>query len=129
MRDLDATTRRYETQLGAIVETHESLPDQGVSAVALRLGDSGRVELLAPTALDTPVGRFLARNGEGMHHLAYCVDSIEAELAQLRARGATLIDEVPRDGLYGRVAFIHHESLSGVLTELVEPHHGKGPHG
>ena len=81
---------------------------------------SGRVELLAPLADDTPVGRFLARRGEGMHHLAFGVADIEAELARLRAAGATLIDERPRAGIYGAVAFVHHESLGGVLSELIQ---------
>jgi methylmalonyl-CoA/ethylmalonyl-CoA epimerase len=84
------------------------------------LGESGRVELLAPLAEDTPLGRFLARRGEGMHHLAFGVDDLPAALGRLQAAGATLIDEHPRSGIYGAVAFVHHESLGGVLSELVQ---------
>jgi methylmalonyl-CoA/ethylmalonyl-CoA epimerase len=84
------------------------------------LGEGGRIELLAPLAEDTPVGRFLARRGEGMHHLAFAVDDLPAELARLRAAGAALIDEQPRTGIYGAVAFVHHSSLGGVLSELVQ---------
>jgi methylmalonyl-CoA epimerase len=99
---------------------HERIEEQGVEALALLLGESGRVELLAPLAEDTPVGRFLARRGEGMHHLAFGVDDLPAELGRLQAAGATLIDEHPRSGIYGAVAFVHHESLGGVLSELVQ---------
>ena len=78
------------------------------------------MELLAPLADDTPVGRFIERRGEGMHHLAFAVEDLPAALAQLRADGATLIDERPRTGIYGKVAFVHHSSLGGVLSELVQ---------
>jgi methylmalonyl-CoA epimerase len=78
------------------------------------------VELLAPLAEDTPVGRFLTRRGEGMHHLAFGVADVAGELARLRAAGATLIDEQPRTGVYGAMAFVHHESLGGVLSELIQ---------
>lgn len=120
VRDLEEARDRYERLLGARVEAHERVEDQGVEALALVLGESGRVELLAPLAEDTPVGRFIARRGEGMHHLAFGVDDLPAELARLRAAGATLIDEHPRSGIYGTVAFVHHESLGGVLSELVQ---------
>jgi methylmalonyl-CoA/ethylmalonyl-CoA epimerase len=117
--DLDEAVERYARLLGARVEATERVEEQGVQAAGLLVGE-GRVELLAPLAADTPVGRFLERRGPGMHHLAYAVDDVVAELAELRAAGAQLIDEAPRTGLYGRVAFIHHETLFGVLTELVE---------
>jgi methylmalonyl-CoA epimerase len=119
--DLPQAVERYRQLFGARVEAEELLEDQGVLAAALLLGDGGRVELLSPLAEDTPVGRFLARRGEGMHHVAYAVESIERELASLAADGVTLIDERPRQGLYGAVAFIHPESVFGVLTELVQP--------
>jgi methylmalonyl-CoA/ethylmalonyl-CoA epimerase len=120
VRDLEAARARYERLLGARVEARELVEEQGVEALALLLGDGGRVELLAPLAEDTPVGRFLARRGEGMHHLAFGVADLPAELALLRAAGATLIDEQPRTGIYGAMAFVHHESLGGVLSELVQ---------
>jgi methylmalonyl-CoA/ethylmalonyl-CoA epimerase len=116
--DLDAAVARWCGLLGAEVEAREEVPSQGVRAVALHTG-TGRVELLCPTAADTPVGRFLERRGEGMHHVAFAVDDVVAELALLRAAGATLVDEVPRQGLYGPVAFVHPETMGGVLVELV----------
>jgi methylmalonyl-CoA epimerase len=83
------------------------------------------VELLAPLADDTPVGRFLARSGPGLHHVAYQVSDIEATLAALKADGARLIDETPRTGIRGsRVAFVHPKSSGGVLTEIVQPAEG-----
>jgi methylmalonyl-CoA/ethylmalonyl-CoA epimerase len=111
---------RYGRLFGAQREAAEQVPDQGVEALGLRLGDGGRVELLAPLVADSPVGRFLERRGEGLHHVAYLVGDLDQELARLAATGVTLIDETPRRGLYGRVAFIHPESVGGVLTELVE---------
>jgi len=120
VRDLEAARARYELLFGARVEARERVEEQGVEAVALLLGESGRVELLAPLADDTPVGRFIERRGEGMHHLAFAVEDLPAALAQLRADGATLIDERPRTGIYGKVAFVHHSSLGGVLSELVQ---------
>jgi methylmalonyl-CoA/ethylmalonyl-CoA epimerase len=116
--DLDAAVARWCSLLGAEVEAEEEVPSQGVRAVALHTG-AGRVELLSPTGADTPVGRFLERRGEGMHHVAFCVDDVVVELALLRAAGATLVDEVPRQGLYGPVAFVHPETMGGVLVELV----------
>ena len=120
VRDIEGARERYERLFGARVEARERVEEQGVEAIALLLGDEGRVELLAPLGEDTPVGRFLARRGEGMHHLAFAVADLPAELAGLRAAGATLIDEQPRSGIYGAVAFVHHESLGGVLSELVQ---------
>jgi methylmalonyl-CoA/ethylmalonyl-CoA epimerase len=120
VRDLEEARERYTRLFGARVEARELVPEQGVEALALLLGDDGRVELLAPLAEDSPVGRFIARRGEGMHHLAFGVADLPAALAELRAAGATLIDEQPRSGIYGAVAFVHHESLGGVLSELVQ---------
>ncbi len=94
---------------------------QGVEAVLLDVGES-HVELLRPLADDTPVGRFLAKRGPGLHHVAYGVDDIEAALAQLEAQGIRLIDAVPRTGIRGsRVAFLHPSASGSVLTELVQP--------
>jgi len=118
--DLERAVDRYRDLFGARVEAEERLDDQGVNAAALLLGGEGRVELLEPLGDDTPVGRFLARRGPGMHHVAYAVDDIESELAGLARQGAALIDERPRHGIYGAVAFIHPESVLGVLTELVQ---------
>ena len=119
--DLDAALALHERTYGMPVAHRETLTDQGVEAVLLDVGEN-HVELLRPLADDTPVGRFLARRGPGLHHIAYQVAEIEAALAQLRERGVRLIDETPRIGIRGsRVAFLHPSASGGVLTELVEP--------
>jgi len=119
--DLDEAVATYERLLDATLEHRDRVADQGVEAACLLVGDS-RVELLAPTGDDTPVGRFLAKRGPGMHHVAYAVDDVAATLADLRDRGAELIDESPRSGLFGlQVAFVHPDSVHGVLTEVVCP--------
>jgi methylmalonyl-CoA epimerase len=117
--DLEAAIVAYADLLGATLEHRSVVADQGVEAASLRVGSS-RIELLAPTSEDTPVGRFLAKRGEGMHHVAYEVDDVAAALDELRAAGAELIDERPRAGLFGlEVAFVHPSSVHGVLTEVV----------
>jgi methylmalonyl-CoA epimerase len=117
--DLEDAIATYERLFGARVELRGSLESQGVIAALLAVGD-GRIELLAPTGEDTPVGRFLARRGPGMHHVALESDDVAATLRALAAAGARLIDEEPRPGLFGKqVAFVHHESVYGVLTEVV----------
>jgi methylmalonyl-CoA epimerase len=117
--DLDDAVSTYERLLGATVEARETIESQGAEAVALHVG-GGRVELLAPLGADTPVGRFLARRGPGMHHVAYAVDDLRAELSRLDGQGVQLVDREPRPGLYGlQVAFIHPDAVHGVLTELV----------
>lgn len=118
--DLDAAVGIYTSLLGANFEHRQTVPEQGVEAVMLDVAD-GRVELLRPLGPDTPVGRFLDRRGPGMHHVAYLVDDVQRALDDARAAGATLIDERPRKGLFGmRVAFVHPESVAGVLVEFVE---------
>jgi methylmalonyl-CoA/ethylmalonyl-CoA epimerase len=117
--DLDAAIDRYRRLFGATLEHRETVADQGVEAASLHVGAS-RVELLRPLGPDTPVGRFLAKRGPGMHHLAFGVADLAAELDRLRAAGAQLIDETPRRGLFGlQVAFVHPEATGGVLAELV----------
>ena len=117
--DLDEAIATYERLFGAKVEHRDALVEQGVEAAALLVGD-GRVELLEPTGEDTPVGRFLARRGPGMHHVALETDDVEATLRHLSKAGAHLIDEAPRRGLYGlEVAFVHPDTVHGVLTEVV----------
>jgi methylmalonyl-CoA/ethylmalonyl-CoA epimerase len=117
--DLDEAVATYERLFGARLEHRDSVADQGVEAVSLRVGES-RVELLAPLGDDTPVGRFLAKRGPGMHHVAYEVDDIGASLVELQAAGAELIDTAPRRGLFGlQVAFIHPDAVHGVLSEVV----------
>ena len=117
--DLDEAVEAYRRLFGAELEHRETVPDQGVEAASLRLGE-GRVELLAALGPDTPVGKFLAKRGPGMHHLAIEVDDVGAELDRLAADGAELIDEEPRRGLFGlEVAFVHPHATGGVLAELV----------
>jgi len=117
--NLDRAVATYVALFGAEVEGRQTVPEQGVEAAALLVG-RGRVELLASLGDDTPVGRFLARRGPGMHHVAYEVDDVEAALGELSAAGAELIDEEPRQGLFGlQVAFVHPDALHGVLSEVV----------
>jgi methylmalonyl-CoA epimerase len=117
--DLDDALTTYDRLFGATVEHRATVPEQGVEAAAVIVG-AGRVELLAPTGDDTPVGRFLAKRGPGMHHVAYEVEDVGAELERLSAAGALLIDERPRCGLFGlEVAFLHPDAVHGVLSEVV----------
>jgi methylmalonyl-CoA/ethylmalonyl-CoA epimerase len=117
--DLDAAVDTYTRLFGGEVEHRATVQEQGVEAAAVLMGD-GRVELLAALGEDTPVGRFLANRGPGMHHVAYEVADIDAALADLAEHGAELIDEEPREGLFGlEVAFVHPDSVHGVLSEVV----------
>jgi methylmalonyl-CoA/ethylmalonyl-CoA epimerase len=117
--DLDAAILVYEELFGATVEHRETVAEQGVEAASVRVGPS-RIELLRPLGPDTPVGKFLAKRGPGMHHVAFEVDDVAAELARVAAAGARLIDETPRRGLFGlQVAFVHPEATGGVLAEFV----------
>jgi methylmalonyl-CoA/ethylmalonyl-CoA epimerase len=119
--DLDAAVALHTETYGMPLVHRETVADQGVEAVLLDVGES-HIELLCPLADDTPVGRFLAKRGPGLHHLAYQVTDIDAALAQLRDAGVRLIDEAPRIGIRGaRVAFLHPAASGAILTELVEP--------
>jgi methylmalonyl-CoA/ethylmalonyl-CoA epimerase len=123
VEDLEEVLALYSKRLRMPVEHREILEDQGAEVVLLGVGES-HVELLRPLAADTPVGRFLDRNGPGLHHLAYGTNDIESALDAARAAGLRLIDEGPRTGIRNsRVAFLHPESTGGVLTELVEAAH------
>ena len=117
--DLDEALDTYTRLFGAELEHRATVPEQGVEAAAVLVGNS-RVELLAPTGADTPVGKFLAQRGPGMHHVAYEVDDVHAALSSLTSEGVELIDAAPREGLFGlEVAFIHPDSVHGVLAEVV----------
>src|SRR5437868_8166703 len=119
VEDLDEAVATYERLFGAEVEHRATVPDQGVEAAAVLVG-SGRVELLASLGRETPVGKFLADRGPGMHHVAYEVADLRAALADLTAGGAELIDEEPRRGMFGlEVAFVHPDAVHGVLSEVV----------
>jgi methylmalonyl-CoA/ethylmalonyl-CoA epimerase len=122
--DLDAALKLYDADLDLALVHRETVESQGVEAVLLDVGE-GHVELLAPLGPDTPVGKFLAKNGPGLHHVAYQTADIETELDRLRAAGLRLIDERPRTGIRdSRVAFVHPKSTGGVLTEIVQPAEG-----
>jgi methylmalonyl-CoA epimerase len=121
VEDLDAAIALYAKSFEMELAHRETVQDQGVEAVLLDVGE-GHVELLAPLAPDTAVGKFLARKGEGLHHVAYAVDDIDAALVRIAATGVELIDSEPRTGIRdSRVAFLHPRSTGGVLTEIVEP--------
>jgi methylmalonyl-CoA/ethylmalonyl-CoA epimerase len=117
--DLDEAVRTYERLFGGTLEHRARVDDQGVEAASMRFGDS-RVELLAALGDETPVGKFLASRGPGMHHVAYEVEDVRSALADLRQQGAELIDAEPREGMFGlEVAFVHPDAVHGVLTEVV----------
>ena len=117
--DLDEAVRTYEQLLGARLEHRERVEEQGVEAASMQVGD-GRIELIAPLDDDTPVGRFLASHGPGMHHVAYEVEDLRAALSDLTRQGVELVDVAPRQGMFGlEVAFIHPQSIHGVLSEVV----------
>jgi methylmalonyl-CoA epimerase len=119
--DLDAALVLYGETLSMPLVHRERVDEQGVEAALLDVGE-GHVELLEPLGPETPVGRFLARRGPGLHHVAYQVTDIDATLTALREAGLRLIDDEPRVGIRrSRVAFLHPQATDGVLTELVEP--------
>jgi methylmalonyl-CoA/ethylmalonyl-CoA epimerase len=121
VEDIDAAIELYRDSFGMELAHRETVESQGVEAVLLDVGD-GHVELLAPLGPDTPVGKYLAKNGPGLHHVAYAVDDIDAALEKIAAAGVQLIDSEPRTGIRdSRVAFLHPRSTGGVLTEIVEP--------
>jgi methylmalonyl-CoA/ethylmalonyl-CoA epimerase len=124
VHDLDEAIVLYSERLGMPVEHRETVAEQGVEAVLIGVG-ANHVELLRPLAPDTAVGKFLERNGPGLHHVAYSTDDIESALDSVRAAGLQLIDEHPRAGIRGSsVAFLHPKSTGGVLTELVQAAEG-----
>lgn len=119
VEDLDEAVETYRSLFGAEVELRDTLENQGVEAAYLRLG-SGRVEFVSPLGADTPVGRFLASRGPGMHHVGFSVDDVSAAVGELAADGAEVIDAEPRPGLGGHlVSFVHPRSLHGVLAEVI----------
>jgi methylmalonyl-CoA/ethylmalonyl-CoA epimerase len=121
VEDLEAALALYRDTLGMPLVHRETIAEQGLEAALLDVGES-HIELLAPLGPDTTVGKFLARRGPGLHHVAYRVKSVEEALAALSKAGMRLIDEQPRTGIRNsRVAFIHPSSTGGVLTEIVQP--------
>jgi methylmalonyl-CoA epimerase len=119
VEDLDAAVDTYQRLFGARIELRGRMEDQGVEAAYLRIGD-GRIELVSALGEDTPVGRFLAKRGPGMHHVAFEVADVAAALRSLASAGAELIDQEPRPGLGGHeVSFVHPDSIQGVLLEVI----------
>ncbi len=119
VENLDRALGVYRDALGMTVTDVREMPEQDVKMAFLPTGDS-EIELLEPLSAESGIGRYLAKRGEGLHHVCLEVDDIEATLADLRAKGAQLIDETPKQGAYGRIAFIHPKGAHGVLIELVE---------
>ena len=119
--DLEEAIDLHVTVYGLPLVHRETVAEQGVEAVLLDVGEN-HIELLAPLDEDTPVGKFLAKRGPGLHHVAYQVEDIEAVLRTLRGQGVRLIDETPRTGIrQSQVAFLHPSASGGVLTEIVQP--------
>jgi len=121
VEEIDAALALYGDSFEMELAHRETVESQGVEAVLLDVGE-GHVELLAPLGPETPVGKYLAKNGPGLHHVAYAVEDIDAALKKIAAAGIQLIDSEPRAGIRdSRVAFLHPRSTGGVLTEIVEP--------
>ncbi len=128
VEEIEPALELYRDRFELAVAHREVVAEQGVEAVLLDVGEN-HVELLAPLAPDTPVGKFLARQGPGLHHVAYQVADIDATLSALKQAGLQLIDEHPRTGIRGsRVAFMHPRATIGVLTEIVQPAAAAGGH-
>ena len=123
VKDINAALKLFQDVFGAPPAEVVELPDQGVKATLIEVGQT-RLELLEPLSPESAVGRFIERRGEGLHHLAFNVDDIGGKLGLLRGLGVRLVDAEPREGLSGTIAFLHPASVFGVLTELVEtrPH-------
>jgi methylmalonyl-CoA/ethylmalonyl-CoA epimerase len=124
VHSIDAQRPYYEGTLGAVFEGVEDVPSQKVRVAFFRVGDV-RIELLEPTDPAGTVAAFLDKRGEGLHHVAFTVEGIEARIAELKQSGLRMIDDAPRPGAHHmRIAFLHPKSTFGVLTELCEPPHG-----
>ncbi len=119
VKDINAALKFFQEVFGAPPAEIEFLPDQGVRATLIQVGQT-RLELLEPLSDDSPVGRFVERRGEGLHHLALNVPGLAATLIKLEEHGVDLVDREPREGLSGMIAFLHPRSTFGILTELVE---------
>lgn len=119
VRDLDEALGFYRETFGMNPGPVEELPDQGVKATLIELGET-RLELIQPTRPGTATARFLESRGEGLHHIAFRVEDIQGKLEVLKGKGLTLIDQEPREGLSGTIAFVHPKSVYGVLLELVQ---------
>jgi methylmalonyl-CoA epimerase len=119
VHDIQAALQVYESALGMVLTEIVEVPAQKVRVAFLPVGESN-LELVQPTSEDSPTARFLEKRGEGIHHVCLEVEDLEAALARLQDQGVPLIDQVPRPGAHGRVAFVHPKGTHGVLLELVE---------
>lgn len=123
VQSLDATLPFYRDALGMIFKGEEEVAEQKVKVAMLQVGES-KIELLEPTSPESPIAKFLEKNGPGIHHVAYEVEDIESAIAHMLAQGARMIDEQPRNGAHGtKIAFVHPKSSNGVLTELCQSGH------
>jgi methylmalonyl-CoA/ethylmalonyl-CoA epimerase len=119
VQNLDAALEVYRDALGMTVTAVKEMSEQDVVMAFLPAGDS-EIELLEPIHAESGIGKYLAKRGEGLHHICLEVDDIEATLADLKSKGAQLIDETPKQGAYGKIAFIHPKGAHGVLVELIQ---------
>ena len=122
VNDIDATIKTYQDQLGFTLLQRTEIPEQKVVAAFLDAGNS-TIELISPTDTDSGTAKYLASRGEGTHHIAYEVDDIVAVLAELKAQGLRLIDETPRRGVHGLVAFVHPKATNGMMIEILQKDH------
>ncbi|HRW03639.1 MAG TPA: methylmalonyl-CoA epimerase [Caldilineaceae bacterium] len=122
VHNLDESLQTYCNQLGFTLLERVMIPEQLVEAAFLDAGN-GTIELIAPTDTESGTARYLQNRGEGTHHICFAVDNIEAALAELRAQGVRLIDETPRQGVHGLVAFVHPKATHGTMIELLQKSH------
>jgi methylmalonyl-CoA/ethylmalonyl-CoA epimerase len=120
VRDIDSAMRFWRDTLGLHVHKMQTIDEQGVRAALMTVGDS-EIELIEPTVNDNGVARYLDAKGEGLHHVCFQVDSVDADLESLKARGIEMIDQTPRIGIAGRICFLHPKAMRGTLVELCEP--------
>jgi methylmalonyl-CoA/ethylmalonyl-CoA epimerase len=120
VHDLDEALKFYSETLGLHVHASATVEDQGVKAALLTIGDS-EIELLEPLSPESPVGKFLERKGEGLHHICFQTPDVDSELEGLKAKGVELVDQTPRKGLAGMICFLHPKASRGVLVELATP--------
>jgi methylmalonyl-CoA/ethylmalonyl-CoA epimerase len=121
VKDLRDSVALFERVLGLKPAAIEDVPCQQVSEAIFKVGEGMEIDLLEPTGPDSAVARFLERRGEGLHHICFEVDDVDAELKSMEAKGVELIDREGRDGVSGRIGFLHPKSIKGVLVELLQP--------
>jgi methylmalonyl-CoA/ethylmalonyl-CoA epimerase len=122
VHDLETALKFYRDTLGLHVHARDTVQDQGVTAALLTIGQS-EIELLQPLSPDSPIGKFLERKGEGLHHICFQTPDVDAELETLKQKDVPLVDQVPRRGLAGMICFLHPKASRGVLVELATPIH------